>query len=175
MLPRTYADQNCAVARCLEVVGERWTLLIVRDALLGIRRFEDFQTRLGVSRPVLSERLSQLVEHGVLQRTLYQRRPDRHEYTLTERGRALWPAVAALAQWGASLAPAGAPREFRHHTCRSPVHAEVRCPDCGQPLAPADVRTRPAPGAEVSRADQMAPAMREELARERGLLEPVRS
>jgi DNA-binding HxlR family transcriptional regulator len=175
MLPSTYNDQNCSIAASLEVVGERWTILVVRDALLGIRRFEDFQARLGVSRAVLSDRLSRLVEHGVLERVRYQERPERYEYTLTERGLALWPVVAALAEWGRDLFPEGAPRRFRHRTCTSAVHTEVHCPDCGQDLSPLDVLTSPAPGATVSRGEHMAQPVRDALSRERPLLEPVRA
>lgn len=175
MLPRTYEDQNCAIARALEVVGERWTLLIVRDAMLGIRRFDDFQTRLGVSRAVLSNRLAQLVEHGVLERLRYQAHPDRFEYLLTDRGQALWPALAALAEWGGAPPAPEPPRWFRHAGCRSSVHTEVLCPDCGQPLAPGDVVTGRTPGAQISRSAHLAPAVQQQLARERGLLDPVRS
>jgi DNA-binding HxlR family transcriptional regulator len=174
MLPSTYNDQNCSIARSLEIVGERWTILVVRDALLGIRRFEDFQARLGVSRAVLSDRLSRLAEHGVLERVRYQERPERYEYTLTERGLALWPVVAALAEWGRDLFPEGAPRRFRHRTCTSAVHTEVHCPDCDQELLPMDVVTSPAPGATVSRGEHMAQPVRDALSRERPLLEPVR-
>jgi DNA-binding HxlR family transcriptional regulator len=175
MLPSTYNDQNCAVARSLEVVGERWTILVVRDALLGIRRFEDFQARLGVSRAVLSDRLSRLVEHGILERVRYQERPERYEYTLTERGLALWPVVAALAEWGGDLFPEGAPRRFRHRTCTSAVHTEAHCPDCGQDLSPQDVVSSPTPGALVSRAEHIAQPVLDELSRERPLLQPVRA
>jgi DNA-binding HxlR family transcriptional regulator len=174
MLPSNYQDQNCTIARALEIVGERWTILVVRDALLGIRRFEDFQSRLGISRAVLSDRLSQLVEHGILQRVPYQERPVRHEYVLTERGLALWPVVAALAEWGRELFPEGAPRRFRHRTCSSAVHTEVHCPDCGQDLSPQEVLSSQAKGAPVSRAEHMAQPVLDELARERPLLEPVR-
>src|SRR3954454_20558053 len=100
MLGRTYDDQVCSVARALEVVGERWTLLIVRDALLGIRRFEDFQRDLGIARNVLTDRLSRLVDLGVLDRVAYSEKPLRHEYRLTEKGLDLWPVVFALGKWG---------------------------------------------------------------------------
>jgi DNA-binding HxlR family transcriptional regulator len=174
VLPNTYEEQNCAIARSLEVVGERWTMLVVRDATLGIRRFEDFQARLGISRTVLAARLSQLVEHGVLDRVRYQRRPDRFEYVLTDRGLALWPAIAALAQWGLPLTPGGPPREFRHRSCTASVQAEVRCPDCGESLGPEEVLSAPAPGAAISRAEHMAGPVLSALERERALLEPVR-
>jgi DNA-binding HxlR family transcriptional regulator len=175
MLRSDYEDQNCAIARALEVVGERWTILIVRDALLGIRRFEDFQGRLGVSRTVLTERLALLVEHGVLERSRYQRRPDRFEYVLTDRGRELWPVVAALAQWGAERSPNGAARSFRHHSCPTSVHAEVRCPDCGEELPPDEVLTAPTKSATTPRAEHIAQPVLDALARARPLLQPARS
>jgi DNA-binding HxlR family transcriptional regulator len=174
MLPSTYEDQNCTIARALEIVGERWTLLVIRDALLGIRRFEDFQARLGISRAVLSDRLSELVEHGILDRVPYQERPVRHEYVITERGEALWPAIAALWQWGSALTPEGSPRRFRHADCSGSIEAEVRCTDCGQILEPEDVLTSQAKGSPVSRADHMAAAVLDGLSRERPLLSPLR-
>ena len=100
MLKSDYEGQDCSIARTLEIVGERWTLLIVRDAFRGIRRFDDFQANLGVSRNVLTERLARLVEAGVLERVRYQERPERFEYVLTAKGRELRLALAALRQWG---------------------------------------------------------------------------
>ena len=174
MLPSTYDDQNCSVARALEVVGERWTILLVRDALLGIRRFEDFQARLGVSRAVLSDRLAQLVEQGLMERVRYQRRPDRYEYTLTELGRGLWPAINALDQWGAAFTGRVSPRQFRHRDCGGRPRANVRCEECGQELTTDDVVSFPAPGAKVSRITALDESVAHELRRERPLLEPVR-
>src|SRR5262245_27675371 len=89
MLGRTYDNQVCSIARSLEVLGERWTLLIVRDAILGLRRFDDFQASLGVARNVLADRLGRLVDAGILDRVPYQDRPERHEYRLTPMGREL--------------------------------------------------------------------------------------
>src|SRR5919197_2789550 len=100
MLPRTYEGQVCSIARSLEVVGERWTLLIVRDALRGTRRFEDFRTNLGIAHNVLSDRLAKLCEAGVVERRLYQHRPDRYEYHVTPAGVDLWPAIMSLLLWG---------------------------------------------------------------------------
>lgn len=100
MLKSDYDGQDCSIARALEIVGERWTLLIVRDAFRGIRRFDDFQENLGISRNVLTERLARLVEEGVLERVRYQERPERFEYVLTPKGRELRVALAALRQWG---------------------------------------------------------------------------
>lgn len=174
MLPNRYDGQNCAIARALEVVGERWTLLVVRDALLGVRRFQDFQTRLEISRPVLTDRLGQLVDHGVLERIRYQRKPDRFEYVLTERGRALWPVIASLAEWGEPLTPGGAPRRYRHQSCESSLAVAARCPDCGQSLTVEDVVSSPAPGAPLSGADHIDTTVRTALSRERRLLTPIR-
>jgi DNA-binding HxlR family transcriptional regulator len=174
MLPSTYESQNCAIARALEIIGERWTVLVVRDALLGIRRFEDFQARLGVSRAVLSDRLGQLVEHGVMERVRYQQRPDRYEYVLTERGQALWPAISALSQWGTTFMENGSPRQFRHHGCGGSVRAAVHCEECGAELTASEIVTFPTPGAPVSRASAVAEPVRRALSSEWPLLEPVR-
>lgn len=100
MLNRTYDGQDCPIARALEVVGERWTLLIVRDVLVGPRRFDQLQASLGIARNVLADRLNRLVEEGILERVPYSKRPPRHEYRLTDKGRELEPALSALRQWG---------------------------------------------------------------------------
>src|SRR3954462_7637079 len=100
MLGRDYDTQVCSVARALEVVGERWTLLVLRDAFLGVRRFDDFQRSLGVARNILQARLERLVDEGLLERQPYQERPPRYEYRLTEKGIELWPAIVALMKWG---------------------------------------------------------------------------
>src|SRR4051794_36123246 len=100
MLPRTYEGQVCSVAKALEVVRERWTMLIIRDTFLGVRRFDDFQRSLGIARSVLDDGLEKLCEGGVLEGGPYQERPKRHECRLTEKGIELWPAIVALMQWG---------------------------------------------------------------------------
>src|SRR5205823_14777410 len=100
MLGKDYAGQNCSIAGTLELIGERWTLLVLRDAFLGVRRFDDFQRDLGVARNVLAARLGRLVDEGVLERVAYQERPERFEYRLTEKGLDLWPVLATLMQWG---------------------------------------------------------------------------
>jgi DNA-binding HxlR family transcriptional regulator len=172
VLPQGYEDQNCSVARTLEVIGERWSALILRDALLGIRRFEDFRARLGISRTVLSTRLDTLVDHGVLERERYQRRPDRYEYVLTEKGADLWPALHALAEWGNRYAaPDGKPRRFVHEGCVGDLTSAVVCPDCQRPVAADDVLTEPGPGAE-RRPRRNVPIG--DLAARRHLREPVR-
>jgi DNA-binding HxlR family transcriptional regulator len=100
MLKRTYEGQDCSISHALEVVGERWTLLIIRDALLGLRRFDEFQRSLGIARKVLAERLRWLVDQGILERVRYQERPERYEYHLTRKGRDLHVALVGLQQWG---------------------------------------------------------------------------
>jgi DNA-binding HxlR family transcriptional regulator len=144
MLPNTYAQQNCSIARSLEVIGERWTLLIVRDALKGVSRFEDFRVRLGIAHNVLSDRLNRLTEAGVLERSLYQSRPDRYEYLLTERGLDLWPVVMSLILWGdRHFAPDGPPVSTLHRGCGGRLTPQLTCADCGVNLGPGDVELQP--------------------------------
>jgi DNA-binding HxlR family transcriptional regulator len=148
MLHRTYDDQVCSIARTLEVLGERWTLLIVRDALLGLTRFDDFQQSLGVARNVLAERLRRLVEAGVLERVEYQRRPPRSEYQLTAKGRELAVPLVALMHWGdRHLAEAsGPPRLTRHRRCGGPLHARLVCEACDTGTTAGDLQVLPGPG-----------------------------
>jgi DNA-binding HxlR family transcriptional regulator len=147
VLHRTYEGQNCSVARALEVIGERWTILIVRDAFLGVRRFEDFQRDLGLSRGVLTDRLNRLLEAGIFERRLYQERPERHEYRLTEKGRDLWPVTVALLRWGDRYyAEQGPPRVVLHRDCGGEVTERLTCAKCGAELTARDVEARPGPG-----------------------------
>ena len=165
MLGNTYGSQNCSAARTLELVGERWTMLIVRDAFLGVRRFDDFQRSLGVARNVLNTRLQRLVEAGILERRRYQERPARHEYRLTEMGRDLWPAVVALMQWGDRwlASETDAPMAIEHRGCGGGVSARRTCTTCGAELEVHDVRVIPGPGADEVVRDRIA-AIREPLA-----------
>jgi DNA-binding HxlR family transcriptional regulator len=150
VLHRTYDDQNCSIARSLEIVGERWSMLIVRDAFLGIRRFDDFQRSLGVSRAVLSNRLDRLVAEGILERRRYQEHPERHEYRLTDKGRDLWPVTMALLGWGDRYyADHGPPKRFFHRECGGEVTSRRTCAKCGAELTVRDVEARPGPGARV--------------------------
>ena len=144
----SFEDMHCSVAQCLEVVGEWWSLLIVRDAFLGVRRFEDFQARLGISRNILNQRLKHLVENGVLHRVPYQEHPPRSEYRLTEKGRDLWHVVTAMRQWGDRwAAPDGPPLRVRHNDCGHFVDAIPMCSHCGKPLDVRGVTAVPGPGA----------------------------
>src|SRR5579871_1234779 len=131
---------HCSVAQCLEVVGEWWTLLIVRDAFLGLRRFEQFQESTGISRNVLADRLAKLVDTGILTKVPYSEHPPRHEYRLTDKGRDLWPVITAMRQWGdAYAAPTGPPIEVRHTACGSVCRAVTVCSACGEALSARDV------------------------------------
>ena len=132
MLKRDYPTQYCPVASTLEVIGERWTLLIVRDVFLGIRRFDDIQRDLGVARNVLQVRLERLVEEGILVKRPYQERPLRCEYRLTEKGADLWPVLVALLQWGDRYALEGErPMILQHRGCGGELDDRRRCPACG--------------------------------------------
>src|SRR4029079_7820617 len=134
MLPRTYDDQNCSVARALEVLGDRWTLLVIRDAFLGVRRFDDFQSNLGVARTVLSDRLARLVDEGLLERRRYQERPERFEYRLTAKAVDVRPTVIARMKWGdrSYARPEGPPRIVRHRDCGGEVTGLLTCERCGR-------------------------------------------
>jgi DNA-binding HxlR family transcriptional regulator len=125
MLNRDYEGQNCSIARALEVVGERWTLLIVRDAFLGLRRFEQFQQSLGIARNVLTDRLNRLVDEGILERVRYSERPERYEYRLTRKGRDLNLALAGLRQWGDKYISQKPPTVLRRKSDRKPVVAAL--------------------------------------------------
>jgi DNA-binding HxlR family transcriptional regulator len=150
MLRNDYDGQVCSVAAALEVVGERWSLLIVRDVMLGLRRFDEIQADLGIARNVLQARLTRLVEQGVLERSLYQERPLRHEYRLTEKGIDLWPAIVALMNWGDRYAaPAGAPVLLEHRGCGGAVDAHRICERCGARLTARQVLAQPGPGARA--------------------------
>lgn len=137
----------CSVARTLSVVGDRWTLLVLRDCFLGVRRFDDFQARLGATSHVLADRLRKLVEAGVLDRVPYQERPPRFEYRLTEKGRDLYPVIAALVRWGDRWMAGddGPPLELRHRPCGHRTTPELACSECGEPLDPRDLEVRPGP------------------------------
>jgi DNA-binding HxlR family transcriptional regulator len=149
MLGKNYDTQVCSIAGALEVVGERWSLLIVRDVFLGLRRFDEIQANLGIARNVLQTRLRRLEEHGVLERRLYQERPPRHEYLLTDRGLDLWPTMVSLMQWGDRHAatPAGPPVLLEHRGCGGSVDDHRVCERCETRLSVRDVRAQPGPGA----------------------------
>ena len=139
---------NCSVAQCLDAVGEWWTLLVVRDAFLGVRRFDDFQVRLGISRNILTDRLNRLVHIGIFKRIPYQDHPPRSEYRLTEKGRDLWQVITGMRQWGDRwAAPGGPPLKLRHKACGHVVQAVTACSYCGESLEARAVIALPGPGA----------------------------
>jgi DNA-binding HxlR family transcriptional regulator len=147
MLGRTYDSQTCSVARTLELVGERWTPLIIRDAFLGVRRFGDFAERLGIARNVLQDRLERLVEAGVLEKVPYQERPVRHEYRLTEMGRDLWPTIIAMLKFGdRHLSEDGPPMLIVHRDCGGEIDDRRICGRCGAALELEDVVAQRGPG-----------------------------
>ena len=123
VLKRDYDGQDCSIARALEIVGERWTLLIIRDAFLGLHRFDEFQESLGIARNVLTDRLNRLVEEGLLERVRYSEQPERYEYHLTEKGIALDVALAGLRQWGDAYLSKTPPRVLLRRSDNKPVVA----------------------------------------------------
>lgn len=139
----------CSIARTLDVIGEKWTLLVLREAFNGVRRFDDIQRHLGVPRPVLSNRLQTLVDQGLLRRVPYREQGQRarHEYRLTGTGLDLYPALVALMQWGDQHAadPVGPPVRLGHERCGRPVHAAVVC-ECGEVVSAREVTVEPGPG-----------------------------
>ena len=149
MLRRDYAGQACSIAGALELIGERWTLLIVRDLFLGVRRFDDLQRDLGIARNVLRDRLNFLVDEGIVRRRRYQERPDRFEYVLTQKGVDLWPVLHAVMGWGDRYAaPDGGPGlVVEHRGCGGVVDDRRACEACGTAVGPHDIRARPGPGA----------------------------
>lgn len=140
-------DMTCSVARTLSVVGDRWTLMILRDCFLGTRRFDAFQSQLGATPHVLTDRLRKLVAAGVLERVPYQARPLRHEYRLTEMGLDLYPVVASLLRFGDRwlAGEAGAPLELHHRRCGHKSEPVLGCSACGDPIDPREMEVRPGP------------------------------
>ncbi len=139
---------KCSVARTLSVIGDRWTLLILRDSFLGKRRFADFQDDLRMTRHRLAARLDKLVEEGILARVRYQERPPRFEYRLTEKGIDLYPVIVALLRWGDRwmAGPEGPPIELLHKSCGSHVMPALTCPSCKEEVNARTMSARPGPG-----------------------------
>jgi DNA-binding HxlR family transcriptional regulator len=139
---------DCSVAQSLEIVGEWWSLLIIRDTFLGIRRFEEFQRHLGIARNILTERLQRLVDEGILERRAYQATPERFEYRLTEKGLDIYPVIVALMQWGDKWASGGEgpPVVLTHKACGHEGLPVLTCPACGEETGARDMRYRVKPG-----------------------------
>jgi DNA-binding HxlR family transcriptional regulator len=145
VLKRTYEGQNCSIARSLELVGERWTLLILRDLFLGLHRFDEFQASLGIARNVLTERLNRLVAEGILERRPYSERPRRFDYALTDKGRELAIPILALMHWGDRHLSERPPRIARRRSDREPVRAALVAID-DTVVDPAEIEVVAGPG-----------------------------
>jgi DNA-binding HxlR family transcriptional regulator len=149
-----YSAENCSIHRTLDIVGEKWTLLVLREAFYGARRFSDFQRALGCARNILSARLRTLVDEGILSRHPYREPGSRRrdEYRLTDKGLELFPALIALMQWGDrwTADPAGPAAEVCHRDCGQPVSVELRCAAGDGPLSARDTQAVPGPGAKAA-------------------------
>ncbi|GGN08724.1 HxlR family transcriptional regulator [Terrabacter tumescens] len=143
-----FGDMSCSIARTLDVIGEPWSPLVLRDVWVGMTRFEQIQSDLGISRKVLTERLHHLVEQGVLERRPYDARP-RYEYHLTEKGTELVEMLMVMVKWGDRwlAGPAGPPVLYRHRACGEIAEVDPRCSSCGEPMHADDVDLLPGPGA----------------------------
>jgi DNA-binding HxlR family transcriptional regulator len=147
---KSFEDMSCSIAQCLEAVGEWWTVLIVRDAFLGVTRFDAFQQRLGIARNVLTQRLGHLMDHGILERVAYQENPPRYDYRLTQKGRDLWPVLTMMRQWGDRwAAPEGPPLQVVHTGCGQVSEAVLVCGACDGDLDLTQVRAVRGPGART--------------------------
>ena len=164
-------DQACSVARTLSVIGDRWTLMILRDCFLRVRRFDDFQERLGIGRPILSDRLNKLVDAFVLTKVAYQTNPTRYEYRLTPKGLDLYPVVMSIVHWGDvhMAGKKGRPLLHQHLRCNCQFDPVMVCSECHEVLDPREVRTAPGPGARHPQhlPIELAEALRRGPAKER--------
>ena len=138
---------DCSIQRTLDVIGDRWTLLIVRDLFRGVRRFSRIQEDLGIAKNLLADRLTALVDADIVEKVVYQERPVRHEYRLTAKGRALSPALVALMRWGDEWYSGGrAPTELVHDACGTRLELQPWCTNCNEPVDPLSISSRPGPG-----------------------------
>jgi DNA-binding HxlR family transcriptional regulator len=151
---QAFAEKNCSIARPLSFLGERWTVLVLRDLTLGRRRFDEIQDSLGIASNVLSQRLATLVDEGIAERRRYSEHPERFEYRLTQKGLDLVPVLLSLLAWGDryTAGPEGPPLETVHDDCGHAFHAVSTCSACGEEIDPRHVHNRPGPGAD---ADQL--------------------
>ncbi|MCD7444176.1 helix-turn-helix transcriptional regulator [Streptomyces lincolnensis] len=168
-LGKDYVTQECSIARALEIVGERWTLLVVRDALYGVRRYNDFLVHLGIPRAVLAARLQTLTAEGILEKRRYQESPPRDEYLATDRAVALWPTLRSLGLWGRQHFGEAPLRYFRHAGCGTELGPYGECPACGIVVPVKDVLMEPGPGLDPDPADPVSRA----LLRPKLLLRPI--
>ncbi len=150
---RPFETQICSIAGALAVVGERWTLLVMREILLGTRRFQEIRRNTGVAPNILSDRLATLVEHGLVRRRPHGENGETHEYHPTAKGADLSPVLIALMQWGDkhALAAQGPPRVIVHSACHHDADPRLHCTHCGEPLRSGEIEVRPGPGARAPR------------------------
>ncbi len=148
-----YESHDCSVARTLERIGERWTLMVLRDAFYGVRRFDDFQARLGIARNILTKRLAKLVDAEIMRKELYQEHPARYEYRLTEKGRDLIPILTSLLAWGDKWETEDEPPlRLIHTTCKKAMHSKSVCSECGEEINIFDLQLDPIPQIVLKRA-----------------------
>ncbi|HYI79866.1 MAG TPA: helix-turn-helix domain-containing protein [Thermoleophilaceae bacterium] len=159
-------DMNCSIARTLDVIGDAWTPLILRDIAIGITRFDAIQRDLGISRKVLSERLGSLIEHGVLQRVPYQTKPVRYDYYATEKGADLGFVLLAMQTWGNRwiFDEQGPPLLLRHEPCGATIEAVTACSNCGEQLSVGDLTPLPGPSFDPDSPEVSAALERREAA-----------
>jgi DNA-binding HxlR family transcriptional regulator len=162
-------EEACSMARTIGVIGDRWTLLILRECFLRTRRFEGFQSALGITRHLLAERLKKLVRQGILRRIPYQEAPKRHEYILTQKGLDLYPIMMALVHWGDThmVDERGRPLLHQHRRCGKDFDPVMVCSECGEPLSPKEVHTHLGPGAGRLPSAKRAPEASKAKARSR--------
>jgi DNA-binding HxlR family transcriptional regulator len=146
-----FGAMACSIARTLDVIGESWSPLVLRNIYIGVSRFDQLQQSLGISRKVLAERLSWLVEHGVLERREYSSKPPRYEYALTAKGLELFEVLMVMVRWGDKwlAGPAGPPVLYRHHACGQISHVDLHCSVCDQPMRATDIDVLPGPGSAI--------------------------
>ncbi|WP_158895933.1 winged helix-turn-helix transcriptional regulator [Amycolatopsis anabasis] len=144
----SFAKWPCSIARTMDLLGDWWTPLVLREAFYGIRRFDEFQQSLGIARNTLNDRLRRLVDEGLLEKQEYQREPVRYDYVLTEKGRDFFGVLAAMARWGDRwlAGEEGPPTVFHHERCGHDTHAEVVCAACGEPMVAEEIKSRMGPG-----------------------------
>lgn len=158
---KSLEEEPCSIARTLAFVGDRWSLLVLRDCFLRVRRFDEFQRRLGVTRHILADRLKRFTDAGILNRVPYQTAPERHEYVLTQKGLELYPVLMAMARWGDAWLDDGhgSPLLYRHRCCDQHFSAVMCCSECGEALDPRQVTVEPGPGLGADAA-RLLPARR---------------
>jgi DNA-binding HxlR family transcriptional regulator len=138
----------CSIAKTMDIFGDRWTTLVLREAFYGFGKFDELQSELGIARNTLADRLRRLTSEGLLEKKLYDTNPRRYEYVLTEKGRDFWPVMLAMSAWGDRwlVGDEGHPVTIHHDTCGHDTHAEVVCAVCGEPLRAGETSMRMGPG-----------------------------